>query len=70
LLTGSGASVYGTFDDANAQQSAAEVLNTQPGWRVFVCETLSHLSYLKALGKSAAPLIADVARMQELDTGA
>jgi 4-diphosphocytidyl-2-C-methyl-D-erythritol kinase len=70
LLAGSGASVFGIFDDAKAQQRAAEVLSTQHGWHVSVCETLSHRSYLKALGSSAAPLIGEHSRVQEFDTGA
>lgn len=56
LLAGSGASVFGVFDKAEARERAAQVLMAETDWRLFKCETLSRASYLRELGASAAPL--------------
>lgn len=56
-LAGSGASVFGIFDNATAQERAAEVLSVETGWRVFKCATLSRARYLKELGACVAPLL-------------
>jgi 4-diphosphocytidyl-2-C-methyl-D-erythritol kinase len=56
LLAGSGSSVFGIFDNGEAQARAAEHLKREPGWRVFACSTLSREQYRKALGACAAPL--------------
>lgn len=57
LLSGSGASVFGLFDNTETQGSAAQTLSAVEGWRVFKCETLSRQQYLKALGTAARPLL-------------
>ena len=49
LLSGSGASVYATFDNENVLQIAFEVLKTEQSWRKFVVETVSHCDYRDAL---------------------
>ena len=56
LLAGSGASVFGVFDNVEAQDRAAEAMRFETGWRVFKCTTLSRARYLKELGECAAPL--------------
>ncbi|HEY0546266.1 MAG TPA: 4-(cytidine 5'-diphospho)-2-C-methyl-D-erythritol kinase [Pyrinomonadaceae bacterium] len=56
LLCGSGASVYGVFDEPETRERAAPALRTEAAWRLFKCETLSRADYLKELGAAAAPL--------------
>ena len=57
LLAGSGSSVFGVFDKAEAQGRAIEMLEKESdSWRVFPCATLSRAAYLAALGACAAPL--------------
>ncbi|HEY6187098.1 MAG TPA: 4-(cytidine 5'-diphospho)-2-C-methyl-D-erythritol kinase [Pyrinomonadaceae bacterium] len=50
LLAGSGASVFGIFDNGEAQERTAALLESQRGWSVFSCRTLGRAGYLKALG--------------------
>lgn len=50
LLAGSGASVFGIFDNREAQERAAILLESERGWSVFSCKTLGRADYLKALG--------------------
>jgi 4-diphosphocytidyl-2-C-methyl-D-erythritol kinase len=54
MLAGSGASVFGVFDNVEAQERAADAMRSETGWRVFKCATLSRDSYLKDLGDCAA----------------
>ena len=54
LLSGSGASVFGVFDDAEDRERAVRALNGETRWQIFPCETLSRSGYLKALGGGAA----------------
>jgi 4-diphosphocytidyl-2-C-methyl-D-erythritol kinase len=56
LLAGSGSSVFGIFDNGEAQARAAASLKRERGWRVFSCATLTREQYLTALGPCAAPL--------------
>lgn len=57
LLAGSGASVFGIFDNREAQEEQVEeVLRIEAGWRVFSCATISRAQYQQALGLCAAPL--------------
>lgn len=56
LLAGSGSSVFGIFDNAEAQACAAASLQRESGWRVFSCATLTRKLYLEALGPCAALL--------------
>jgi 4-diphosphocytidyl-2-C-methyl-D-erythritol kinase len=56
LLTGSGASVYGVFDNPETRERAAATLRTEAAWRLFKCEALSRADYLRELGAAAAPL--------------
>ena len=57
LLAGSGSSVFGVFDNQEAQERAFESLRVEKAWRTFPCVTLARGEYLKALGESAAPLL-------------
>ncbi|MEP6921593.1 MAG: 4-(cytidine 5'-diphospho)-2-C-methyl-D-erythritol kinase [bacterium] len=50
LLAGSGSSVFGIFDDSEAQRRASSNLRVEDGWRVFSCVTLSRDEYQRALG--------------------
>jgi 4-diphosphocytidyl-2-C-methyl-D-erythritol kinase len=56
LMSGSGSSVFGLFDNEAAQQRA--VASLQKEWRVFACHTISQQAYLRALGRCAARLSA------------
>jgi 4-diphosphocytidyl-2-C-methyl-D-erythritol kinase len=57
LLAGSGASVFGIFDNLESRVRAAEVLRAETAWRLYECETLSRASYLEELGACARPLL-------------
>jgi 4-diphosphocytidyl-2-C-methyl-D-erythritol kinase len=57
LLSGSGSSVFGVFDNAEARGRATRLLEGESDWRLFPCATLSRASYLAALGACAAPLL-------------
>jgi 4-diphosphocytidyl-2-C-methyl-D-erythritol kinase len=52
LLAGSGSSVFGIFDSAEAQHRALEEIEAEAGWRIFACDSLSRDEYLRALGSS------------------
>ncbi|MBV9956775.1 MAG: 4-(cytidine 5'-diphospho)-2-C-methyl-D-erythritol kinase [Acidobacteria bacterium] len=56
LLAGSGASVFGVFDDLESRVRAAQALRAETAWRLYECETLSRASYLEELGACARPL--------------
>lgn len=56
LLAGSGACVFGIFENVEAQERAAAVLSSETGWRVYVCATLSRARYFAELGACAALL--------------
>ena len=70
LLAGSGASVFGLFENVKAQERAARVLSSERGWRVLMCATLSRARYLRQLGTCAAPLIRASTASEEFDIGA
>jgi 4-diphosphocytidyl-2-C-methyl-D-erythritol kinase len=70
MLAGSGASVFGVFENVKAQEHAASALAAESGWRVFKCATLSRASYLKELGACAAPLLSASPVIESLDIGA
>src|SRR5438094_983408 len=40
LLAGSGAAVFGIFDNGDAQERAIQIVDLEPGWRVFPCRTV------------------------------
>jgi 4-diphosphocytidyl-2-C-methyl-D-erythritol kinase len=56
LLAGSGASVFGIFENSEALGAAREVLKRESGWRVFTSAALSRETYLDSLGECAALL--------------
>jgi 4-diphosphocytidyl-2-C-methyl-D-erythritol kinase len=56
LLAGSGASVFGVFDDETARNRAVANLRYEAGWKVFSCETLSRNEYFRAMNSSGFPL--------------
>lgn len=50
LLSGSGASVFGVFDNESARETAFNYLaETEKEWRLFACETVSRAEYKRAL---------------------
>ena len=49
LLAGSGSSVFGIFDDLDAQVSASGMIEAEAGWRVFPCVTISRTDYSRAV---------------------
>ena len=57
LLSGSGASVFGVFDNSEVRERALRALDGERRWQVFPCETLSRSGYLKALGRCAGALL-------------
>jgi 4-diphosphocytidyl-2-C-methyl-D-erythritol kinase len=56
LLCGSGASVFGIFENGEALGRARSVLEREPGWRVFNAAGLARSAYRQALGECAALL--------------
>ncbi len=57
LLAGSGSSVFGIFDNREAQQRALEQMRAESGWRMFPCATLSREEYIRAMGSCGTPLL-------------
>jgi 4-diphosphocytidyl-2-C-methyl-D-erythritol kinase len=57
LLAGSGSSVFGIFDNREAQQRALEQIRAESGWRIFPCATLSREAYIRAMGSCGTPLL-------------
>jgi 4-diphosphocytidyl-2-C-methyl-D-erythritol kinase len=53
LLAGSGASVFGVFENMEARERALMMLKRESGWRIFPCATLTRHAYLAALGACA-----------------
>ncbi len=49
LLAGSGASVFGLFDNQDEMIRASHKLKGETGWRVFECATLTRAEYRQAL---------------------
>ena len=68
LLAGSGSSVFGIFESAEAQRRALEVIQAEAGWRLFACNTLSREKYRQALGPCVSPLLRS--SMMRFDSGA
>jgi 4-diphosphocytidyl-2-C-methyl-D-erythritol kinase len=58
LLAGSGSSVFGIFESAEAQHRALEAIKVEDGWRVFPCSTLSRDKYRQSLSPCETPLYA------------
>ena len=56
LLCGSGASVFGIFENGEALGRARSVLEREPGWRVFDSAAIARNAYRQALGQCAALL--------------
>lgn len=57
LLSGSGSSVFGFFDNGEEQEQALESLKKEKAWRIIECATLARSQYLNALGESATLLL-------------
>ena len=50
LLAGSGSSVFGIFEDREAQERALRRIEAESGWRIFPCVTLSRDDYRRQIG--------------------
>jgi 4-diphosphocytidyl-2-C-methyl-D-erythritol kinase len=50
LLSGSGASVFGLFENVEERDRAQACLRVESGWQVFACAMLSRSSYAEAFG--------------------
>ena len=50
LLAGSGAAVFGVFDNQDAQERAIQNIELETGWRVFPCSTVGRNHYRRAMG--------------------
>ena len=53
LLAGSGACVFGVFNDRESSARARGALRVEAGWQVFTCATVSRETYRRALGGGA-----------------
>lgn len=70
LMSGSGSSIFGIFENQEAQERAAEQLRAETKWRVFSCSTLSRAQYTQALGACAAPMKNAFVSQFDFDLGA
>jgi 4-diphosphocytidyl-2-C-methyl-D-erythritol kinase len=50
LLAGSGAAIFGVFDNKDAQERAIQNIELETGWRVFPCSTVGRNHYRSAMG--------------------
>lgn len=66
LLAGSGASVFGVFDNRETSARARGALTVEDGWRVFTCATLTRDHYRRALGRRAELLRPSAPNSQEI----
>jgi 4-diphosphocytidyl-2-C-methyl-D-erythritol kinase len=57
LLAGSGSSVFGIFDNQQAQESALREIQAEAGWRIFPVVTVSRYEYVEALSATGVPLL-------------
>lgn len=49
LLAGSGASVFGVFENREAQERAIQAIKMEAGWRLFPCQTTGRERYARAM---------------------
>jgi 4-diphosphocytidyl-2-C-methyl-D-erythritol kinase len=49
LLAGSGASVFGVFENEEAQQRAIQAIKMEAGWRLFPCQAVGREKYARAM---------------------
>lgn len=49
LLAGSGASVFGVFENQEAQERAIQVTEMEAGWRLFPCRTVGRERHTRAM---------------------
>lgn len=56
MLSGSGSSVFGVFENSGAAQSAARALASERGWQVFECRTVGRAEYAESWRAGATPL--------------
>ncbi len=52
MLAGSGASVFGVFENKEAQERAIQAVKMEAGWRLFPCQTVGRKEYLRAVGQT------------------
>ena len=57
MLAGSGSSVFGIFSTYQSQQIAITELQTEAGWRVYPCVTVSRNEYCRALSVGNSSLV-------------
>jgi 4-diphosphocytidyl-2-C-methyl-D-erythritol kinase len=57
LLTGSGSSVFGIFDNEERRQHALDTLVIESGWRVFPCSTISRDEYSAAMDSAGVSML-------------
>ena len=56
MLSGSGAAVFGIFDNQDAQERAIQAIELETGWRAFPCKTVGRSHYEAALGPAGGLL--------------
>jgi 4-diphosphocytidyl-2-C-methyl-D-erythritol kinase len=49
MLAGSGASVFGVFENKEAQERAIQAVKMEAGWRLFPCKTVGREEYLRGI---------------------
>jgi 4-diphosphocytidyl-2-C-methyl-D-erythritol kinase len=52
MLAGSGAGVFGVFENKEAQERAIQAVKLEAGWRLFPCKTVGREKYLEAGGRT------------------
>ena len=58
LMSGSGASIFGIFENEETRQATIKALEIEPSWRQFAVATISRKYYREAL-KSAFEVVSD-----------
>jgi 4-diphosphocytidyl-2-C-methyl-D-erythritol kinase len=56
MLSGSGSSVFGVFENEWEAERVCEALKAEKGWQVFACATLRRAEFRRELGRCAAVL--------------
>lgn len=51
MLSGSGSSVYGVFDNERQREQVLDSLKVEGGWQVFPCFTLARAEYARQVGE-------------------
>ncbi|MEA2204114.1 MAG: 4-diphosphocytidyl-2-C-methyl-D-erythritol kinase [Blastocatellia bacterium] len=52
MLAGSGGSIFGVFENSEAQKRALQAVKLEAGWRLFPCKTIGREEYAREVGQT------------------